>query len=191
MLQVHLVADAGARRHHLEIVERLAAPLQELVALAVPLILELDVILERLRRAELVDHHRVIDDEVDGNLRVDLLRIAAEAVHRIAHRREIDHAGHAGEILHQHARRAVLDLAVGRDRVLLPGDHRLDVVRGDGDAVLETQQVLQQHLHREGQARDIAQLRRRLGERIIAIGLAADVQRLASAQRVLSDSGHA
>ena len=47
MLEIDLVADAGARRHHLEIVERLAAPLQELVALAVALIFELDVLLER------------------------------------------------------------------------------------------------------------------------------------------------
>ena len=42
------MADAGARWHHLEIVERLAAPFEELVALAVALIFELDVLAEGL-----------------------------------------------------------------------------------------------------------------------------------------------
>ena len=46
ILEVDLVADAGAGRHHAEIVERLLAPAQELVALAVPLVLELDVLPE-------------------------------------------------------------------------------------------------------------------------------------------------
>jgi hypothetical protein len=54
------------------------APAQELVALAVALELELDVLLERVRRAEEVDHHRVVDDEIDRHQRVDLLRVAAE-----------------------------------------------------------------------------------------------------------------
>jgi hypothetical protein len=54
------------------------APAQELVALAVALIFDVDVLLKRLGRAELVDHHGVVDDEVDGDERVDLLRIAAE-----------------------------------------------------------------------------------------------------------------
>ena len=65
MFEVHLVADAGAGRHDLEIVERLAAPLEEFVALAVALIFELDVLLERARVAELVDHDAVVDDEMD------------------------------------------------------------------------------------------------------------------------------
>ena len=42
-LEVHLVDDAGARRHDLEVVERALAPAQERVALAVALELELGV----------------------------------------------------------------------------------------------------------------------------------------------------
>ena len=78
MLEVDLVADAGAGRHDLEIVERLGAPLEELVALGVAVIFELDVLAERARRAELVDHHAMVDDQVDRDQRVDLLRVAAE-----------------------------------------------------------------------------------------------------------------
>ena len=124
------MADAGSRRHHLEIVERVAAPLEELVALAVALIFELDVLFERLGIAELVDHDAVVDDQVDRHQRIDLLRVAAELRHRVAHRGEVDHRRNAGEVLHQHPRRAILDLA-GDPPLLLPVDHRLEVVAGD------------------------------------------------------------
>ena len=63
-------------------------------------------------RAERVDHDAVVDDEVDGDERIDLLRVAAELHHRVAHRGEVDDGGDAGEILHEHARRPVLDLAL-------------------------------------------------------------------------------
>jgi hypothetical protein len=65
-----------------------------------------DVLAERLVVAEEVHDHGVVDDEIDRHQRVDLLGIAAELLHRVAHRGEIDHRRHAGEILHQHARRA-------------------------------------------------------------------------------------
>ena len=48
VFQVHLVADAGAGRHHAEIVERGLAPAQERVALAVALELDLDVLPQRV-----------------------------------------------------------------------------------------------------------------------------------------------
>src|SRR3546814_8396759 len=54
----------------LEIIERRGAPFQELVALAVALILQLDVLAECPRRAELVDHDAVVDDQVDRDQRV-------------------------------------------------------------------------------------------------------------------------
>jgi predicted ABC-class ATPase len=104
------VADAGARRHGIEIVERLGAPLQEVVTLHVAVIFDLDVLFERLGRAEFVHHHRVVDDEVDGNQRVDLAGVAAQLGDGVAHRGKVDHAGHAGEVLKQHARGAILDL---------------------------------------------------------------------------------
>ena len=58
--------DAGARRHDAEVVEGLLAPAQELVALAVALEFDLDVPREGVSRAEVVDLHRVVDDEVDA-----------------------------------------------------------------------------------------------------------------------------
>ena len=45
-----------------------------------------------------------LDYEIDRHQRIDLVGIAAQRDHRIAHHRQIDYGGNAGEILHQHAR---------------------------------------------------------------------------------------
>ena len=177
IFEIDLVADAGAGRHDAEIVEGLLAPAQELVALAIALIFELDVLLEAERRAEAVDHHRVVDDEIDRHQRIDLLRIGAERGGRIAHRREIDHGGDAGEILHQHARRAVARSRARTSRSLSHCGDRHDVLLGDGDAVLEAQQILEHHLHRMRQLRHPRQavlLGQR--QREIGVGLVPDRQ---------------
>ncbi len=78
VLDVHLVDDAGARRDDAEAGERVLAPAQELEALGVALELERHVALERLGHAEDVGHHRVVDDQLGGNERVDLRRVAAQ-----------------------------------------------------------------------------------------------------------------
>ena len=81
MLQVHLVADAGARWHDAEIVERLLAPAQKRVALAVALIFEADILGERLLVAEVVHHDRVVDHQIHRRQRVDHLDDAEQARH--------------------------------------------------------------------------------------------------------------
>ena len=127
-LEVHLVDDPSSRRHDLEVAEALLAPAEEGVALAVALELELDVADEGAARAEDVDLHRVVDHELDGDQRVDLLRVAAQVGHRVAHRGEVDDRGDAGEVLQQDAGRRERDLAVRlvrRD----PAGHGFDVRR--------------------------------------------------------------
>ena len=140
-------------RDDLEVLERGLAPAQELVALPVALVLDLDVALEGVGAAEDVDDHRVVDDHLGRGERVDLGRVAAEVGDGLAHGGEVDDAGHAGEVLHDHAGRGELDLGVGLG-VLVPAAERADVVGGDVGAVLGAQEVLQQHLEavREGLA---------------------------------------
>ena len=144
------MADAGAGGHGVEIVERLATPFQEVVALHIALIFDFDILFERLGRTEFIDHDRMVDDEMDGHLRVDLAGVGAERVHRVAHGGQIDNARYAGKILKQHARGAILDLALRLALVILPIDDRLNVFDRHGDAIFETEQVFEQHLHREG-----------------------------------------
>ena len=155
VFQIHLVADAGAGRHHAEVVEGALPPAQEPIALLVALHLDGDVLLERLGIAEAVHHHRVVDHQIHRREGIDDARILARRHHRAAHGGEIGDAGHAGEILHQHPRRAIGDL-LGRWLFLGPVRQGLDVLPLHRAAVLEAQQVLEQDLQRHRQPRHIA-----------------------------------
>ena len=149
--------------HDGEVVERGLAPAQELVALAVALVLQRAVEGERVGPAEVVGDDGVVDDQLGGRQRVDLLRVAAEVGHRLAHGGQVDDARDAGEVLHQHPRRRELDLGVRLGR-RVPVGQRPHVVGGDVGAVLGAQQVLEQHLQRvrEGQQHPV---RRTAGRR--------------------------
>ena len=57
VLDVHLVHDARSRGNHFEVVKRILAPPQELVALCVSLVLDIHVSLERVRPAEQIRDH--------------------------------------------------------------------------------------------------------------------------------------
>ena len=75
--------------------------------------------------------------------------VAAESARRVAHRGEVGDRGHAGEVLHQHARGHELQLAVpGLLRGTTAVGERADVVGGDVDAVFAAQQVLDQDAQR-------------------------------------------
>ena len=128
--------------------KRLLAPAQEAEPLPVALELELHVALERVRPAEHVGDHRVVDHQLGRDQRVDPARVAAEVPHRLAHGGKVDHRGHAGQVLHDHPGRAELDLGGGLGR-RVPRCERRDVVGRDVHAVLGPQQVLQQDLEAE------------------------------------------
>ena len=150
VLDVHLVHDAGARRDHLELAEGLLAPAQELEPLPVAPELDLHVPGERVRAAEHVGHHRVVDDEFGRDERVDLGRVAAEGLHGLAHRGQVHHGGHAGQVLQDDPGRGELDLGVGfLGRI--PLGQRVDVALGDVGPVLVAEQVLEEDLQAEGQ----------------------------------------
>ena len=156
VFEIHLVDDARVRRNHAEIAKRVLSPAQERVALLVARELEVGVQPERISVAEGVHLHRVIDDQLDGLQRVHLVRIAAEPDDAIAHRREVDHAGHAGEILQQDARGHERHFAL-RGALHVPRRERLDVGLLHEPAVFLAEQVLQQDLQRVRQAGDVGE----------------------------------
>src|SRR5262249_52271881 len=135
----------------LELVESGLAPAQELVALVVAAVLELDVALEGVRAAEDVGDDRVVDDQFGRGERVHFGRVAAEVAYGLAHGGQVDDARHTGEVLHEDARRGELDLDA-RLRLGVPGAEPANVFGGDIGAVLGPQQVLQQDLQAVGQA---------------------------------------
>ena len=105
---------------------------------------------EGVRRAEVVDLHRVVDDQLDGLQRVDLRRVAAHALHGVAHGGEVDDGRDAGEVLQQHAAGVKAISRLG-SAFGVPVGEGLDVLGRDGDAVLGAQQVFEQDLERERQ----------------------------------------
>ena len=112
MLQIDLMANAGAGGDSLEIVERLGTPFQKVIAFGIALIFDFDILLRRLGMAEFVDHDAMVDDQMDGDQRINLRRVRLQRGHRIAHRGQIDHAWHASKILQQNAGRAILNFPV-------------------------------------------------------------------------------
>jgi hypothetical protein len=155
--------------------------------LAVALHLDVDVLAEGFVVAEPVDHHRVVDDQVHGRQRVDALRVATGLGHGSAHGREVDHGGHAGKVLHQYARRAVLDFSSGFAFGQPVGDG-LEVVTGYRAVVFPTQQVFQQHLERHRQFVEIAQRARGIREAEVVVGFVVDVECLEAFQAI--EGGH-
>ena len=97
--------DPDRRRNDAEVLECLLPPAEEGVALGIPLELDGDVFLQRPVGAEVVDLHGVVDDQIDRHQRVDFPRVSPQPLHRRAHRREIDDARHAGEVLENDTRR--------------------------------------------------------------------------------------
>src|SRR2546430_4387303 len=85
--------------------------------------------------------------------RVHFLRVAAHPLHRIAHGRDVDHGGDAGELLHQHARRHERDLVI-RELRRIPARQPLDLLGPHGASVLPAQQVLEQDFEGIRQAAD-------------------------------------
>ena len=107
----------------------------------------------------------MVDDQLDRDQRVDLRRVAAEPGQRVAHGGEVDHAGHAGEVLHEDPLGGEGDL-VGAVAGALAVALGVGAPAGDGDdvvgryvrAVLVAQQVLEDDLDRVGQPVDVVAL---------------------------------
>ena len=164
--------DADSRRHDAESVEGLHPPLQKLIALLVPLELDVHVQLQRVGTIGVVDLHRVIDDEVDRHERLDDLRIDAGTLRRGAHRGEIDEQRNAGEILQQHAGDHERDL-IRPLRARLPVGERAHIVLGDLLAVDIAQHRLEHDADRDRQLRHVADACRFEFRKRVKLALAA------------------
>src|SRR5207253_10431041 len=119
-----------AGRYDAESVERLHAPLQELIARVVPLELDLHVELQRVRTIGEINLYGVIDHQIDRNERLDDAGVLIEARRGRAHCRQIDQQWHAREVLQQDARDHERDL-FGPLGPGLPLRERADVVFRD------------------------------------------------------------
>ena len=173
VLEVHLVDDAGAGRHGAEVLERALGELEQLVPLTIAVVLQRDVERERALAAEVIHLHRVVDHQVAGHQRIDPVGIALHAHDGIAHRRQVDHARHAGEVLQHHAGRHERNLAPGGvDR--LPAHDVADNLFRYDSVPRKAQRILQQDPDGEGQPVEPAQalllqFRQAVDDRLLAI----------------------
>ena len=166
VLEVDLVDDPRSGGHDAQVAERGLRPAQQLVALAVALVLALHVDRERARAAPRVDLHRVVDDEVRGHQRVDLRRVAAEVRHRVAHRGEVDDRRDAREVLEDDPCRHERDLGLAR-AARAPRGQRRHVVLADDAAARVPDRVLEQDLERDGRPPEVdAERQPRLRHRV-------------------------
>ncbi len=92
----------------------------------------------------------MVDDQFSWGERIDLVGVAAQGFHGIAHGGQIDHAGHAGEILQHHTRRREGDFGVWLG-LGIPVQERIDIGAGDIDAVLGAKQVFKEDFQGIGQ----------------------------------------
>ena len=180
--------DAGVRRDDLEVVERLLAPAQEGVALAVPPVVLLDVLRQSRPARERVDLHRVVDHELRGQQRVDARRVAAEVAHRDAYGGEIDDRRHPREVLEQHARGRERDLR-SRLGLRVPAGDRLDLVDAGPPVRLGAEHVLEQDPQRVRQPEDVV-LRLEGFEPDDLVALGPDAQRRAGSEAVRGGGHH-
>ena len=160
VLQVDLVDDARAGWHHAQVVEGGLGPPQELVPLAVALVLALDVEGEGAGRPVMIDLDGVVDHQVGGHERVDPGRVAAEFHDR----------RNAGEVLHDdpggHERDLDGRCARGGRGARLPSCESDDVGLSDDPAAGVPENVLEQDLDRDWQT---AQIRGQCGLRTAAL----------------------
>src|SRR5258707_743547 len=122
--------DADSRRNELESLESLLTPLEKLVTLAIALELHVQIEFERTRRTKEIDLHRVIDNQIDRHERLDDFRVASEALHGTAHRREIDNQRNPGEVLQNNARNDERNLGIRR-RLRVPVCERFNIFAPD------------------------------------------------------------
>ena len=191
VLEVDLVADAGARRHDAEIVERHLAPAQELVALEVALVLELRR--WRRRRSVLPKVSTITEWSMTRSTGTSGLIFlgsppSATMASRIAARSTTAGTPVKSCISTRAGRKAIslTDLPPFFSQSAKAAMSVVLTVR----AVLVAQQVFEQHPQREGQAGEVADLLLDRLEAEIGVAPAADLQRLAGLEAVGMGGGH-
>ena len=138
VFEIDLVHDAYPRGDDLESVKRLHTPLHEFVAFGIALEFDLHIEIERVFRAVVVDLHRVIDDEIDRDQRLDQLGVSAHALRDPSHRGEIAQQRHAGKVLKHDPGDDERDF-VGARCGRCPARELADVILGDFLAVAVAQ----------------------------------------------------
>ena len=141
---------------------------------------------KRVAPAVDVGDDRMVDHEVDGDERVDLLRTPAERLDAVPHGGEVDDTRHAGEVLEEDPGRRVGDLPVAGGPVRKTCQC-LHIARLHAHSVFVTKQVLEEELDRIGQPVEIGDASERR-QPVNAVLPLTDLESVLGAEAV--SSGH-
>ena len=155
VLEVDLVDDPHARRYDAEAAKHLLGPAQQGVALVNALVLALDVAGVGVGAAEGVDLHRMVDDEVHVDERVDSRRIPSGPLHGAAHGGEVDHRRNPGEVVEKDAGGDEGALAVLGRGLAIPARQRSHALLLAEALSGVAEEILEEDLHRHGEAGDV------------------------------------
>ncbi len=112
-LQIDLMHDPVARRNHVDVLERLLGPVDEVEPVFIAAVFDGAVLLERgLVEAREFHRQRVIHDQLGRHHRVDLRRVTAGIGDGIAQAGQIDQGGLAENVMAHHARREPREIQV-------------------------------------------------------------------------------
>ena len=98
------MTNACAGRHNAEVIKSLLTPAQKLIPLPITIHFDTHVVSVGLFTGVTINHHRMINDQINRINRIYHCRIAPFRSNRVTHSGEINNGWHAGKILHQHTR---------------------------------------------------------------------------------------
>ena len=145
ILNVYLVDDTGTRWNNFEVIERGLSPTQELIALTVAFVFELNVLFKSVRSASYIDYHRVVDYQFGWSKWIDSLRVAAKFGDSFTHSGQVNNTWNSSEVLHNDACWSELDFSV-RLSSRYPIHKSVYVILGDVSAIFGAQHILQKDL---------------------------------------------
>src|SRR5699024_6804562 len=145
VLNVYLVNNAGSWRNNLEVGEVLCTPTQELVALFVALVLNLNVLLQSISGTECLSNDRVVNNHLSWVQWVDLIWGTAQSRYSLTHGCQVDNTWDTSEVLHKNTSWGELDFSI-RLSLWIPVRQSLDVLFGYVLTVFGAKQVLRQDL---------------------------------------------
>ncbi|MNC04325.1 hypothetical protein D3C75_517620 [compost metagenome] len=147
--------DSGCRRNGAEVVECRLRPAQEAVALLIAFKFDIHIIFKCIGCAECINHDGMVNNKINRNERIDLLRISAGLLDGIAHSRQIDYHRDTGEILQHDSRRDKRNFLVAVNAAG-PSGQLLHMLFCDCPSVILADSSLQQHFDGKGQGGYVA-----------------------------------
>lgn len=99
VLEVDLMDNSGSRRYNREVLKGALAPFEELESFVVSGEFDFFVFQKCIFNSGDISLNRVVDNQINGDLGVDVGRVFAQTSHRVSHSGKVDYGRHSCEVL--------------------------------------------------------------------------------------------